>query len=179
MRKVVIVLAVLWLFGSAVASEQDPNYELFRNRHYCRILLHLQALYRVPGVVRHRYLIAEPSGRPASYVQCLIAPDRSGVVCEAASGRWLRPPRQLISADRLPVLLALGFTPEPGDANYRIGLPIAKESDLRAIAELYLHTFYNVYELAPEADLRLKAPLVRRPRVLGQPLDRDCQPYLS
>lgn len=180
MKATILILAVLgWLWSTIAMAAPDTGYEAFRNRNFCRVLFYLQTLYRVPGTVKNRFLIGEPMWRGDRYVQCLIAPNRSGILCELASGEWLRPPLRLVPPHRLPVLFALGFGPAPTNGNYQVSRPLAQESDLQQVAELFLRAFYDVYGLPPEADLRLKAPLVRRVPVAQPSVDRDCQPYTS
>ena len=163
----------------AAKPDSDPGYAALREQNYCRIRLSLEALYRITGPVQHRYLVVEPAAQSGLYVQCLFALDRSSMLCEAASGRWLKPQRQLVSTARLPALLALGFAPDPGDGNYHLERAIAGEPDLPAIAELYLRTLYDVFAVPPDAELRLKAPLLRRLPYISRPLDRDCRPLIS
>src|SRR5207248_11345013 len=94
------------------------------------------------------------------YVQCILAPDRTEIYCEAASGRWQRPVEQLVPDDRLPQLGVLGFGPDPGDGNYHQKHELAGFADLPRFADLYPRSFYYLYGIGTDREVYLHAPLV-------------------
>jgi hypothetical protein len=161
MRRALLGLLIFALLpDSATAGAAGDPLEAMRDRHFCRILSYLEEIYRRPGSLKHRYLIAEPDTRREDYVQCLVSPDRAQIYCEAASGRFARPARQLVPPDRLPQLMVLGFDGNPGEGNYRQQHPLAGIADLAHYADLYLRTFHYLYGIGPDSDLYLRAPLV-------------------
>ena len=174
------IAAFACLFAlAASAAESDLGYRAFHNRNYCRILHFLQVLYRQPLGSKHRFLVADPGRRTGEYVQCLIAPDRTGALCEAASGKWLQPAQPLVDGPRLATLGALGFALDPGDGNYQLTRPISAETDLRGVAELYLQVFYDVYEAPANTDLVLTVPRGLRLPTIEDSADPDCLPAIS
>jgi hypothetical protein len=174
--------AVVAAFGLAAliptAVAEEAGLATFRAGNYCRILAYLQAIYRYPIGTINRYVIADLPGRPETYVQCWIAPDRRRILCEAASGRFLRPIEQLVPAEKLPLVAALGYGTDPGRDNFRQEHDLHSPRELEHYAELYIRSFVLLYGASPETVVRLEAPLVRRPP--PAPRDTDiCRPLIG
>jgi hypothetical protein len=176
---VTAVFSLALLAPAATAAEEaEAGLDALRAHNYCRILAYLQAIYRRPPGTINRYVIADLPGRPGVYVQCWIAPDRSYIECEAASGQFLRPVEQLVPARNLKMLPVLGFGSDPGHDNYTQEHPLAGERELARYADLYIRSFYLLYDADPATTFQLEAPLVRRPPPLPSDDDR-CRPLIS
>jgi len=169
-------LAGLLFLAPAVshAAAVDPELEALRARLYCPILAYLRAIHAHAPTPRERFLAVEWRGHDGYYVQCLFYNRDRGLICEVASGSWQRPPAQLVPAERLPSLAALGFSTKGEKRNFQRRRRVTGPESLAETADTMVRAFREVYDAGANEGFTMIAPLVREPPPHGSYIDGIC-----
>lgn len=166
MRRFGIVLSLVFLAGPALADGGDG----LSIRYRCPIAETLARL-EMDRTVKNRFLVVGRRDAPQDYVQCLFLPDRTHLLCEAASGHFFKGTNILTPAGRAAVA-RLGFAGDGADGNYQRMIALDKSVSFTAIAELLLDVQRRVYGAGDSTMLDMEAPPLGPP---NRPLP-VCEP---
>ena len=130
--------------------------DAFVARHHCEVLAGLTILYETAHP-RDRYLILSWPPADPGYVQCLFEDDNSAVLCEAASGFYLKSGWR-VSANGKAALAGLGFSMDGSKGNFAQTLKLDAPPNLEKITRLMLNALYQGYRGWPDRKIDWTAP---------------------
>ena len=177
-RRAILAALLLFIPRTPSAAAGDPELEALRERLYCPILAHLQAIHAHPPTPRDRFLIVGLKDRGEYYVQCLFYHRDRGLFCEVASGFWAGPNVHLVPPEKLPGLAALGFSTKGKKSNYQRRRRVTGPESLAETADTMVRAFREIYDVKASEDFVLKAPLVPPPPS-GSYVDGHCEDATS
>lgn len=170
LRLTALSLCLIWTSG---AVAEDAALAELRAKHFCRVVAYLRAIHAHPPSRHNRYLVLEPVGRVA-YVQCLYYQLDRRILCEAASGYYEVPRRELVAPERYPILRDLGYATPAVGGNYKQRRSIKGDQSLAEVAEIMIRTLHDIFDVVPSDTVEYKAPFVPDPPEPGVYENGQC-----
>lgn len=157
-----ILVASLMTPSIVGAADDDPELESLRQLHFCEILGYLQAIKHDRRKSDDRYLIVSLDDAN-HYVQCLFYQRNQRILCEIASGFYMIPRQHHVPPERMPALVALGYSLNDSEGNFQQRRRVHGDATLPDIAELFIRSLREVYGVTAKAQFHYDAPLVSVP----------------
>ncbi len=164
---------ILVVIGTPQATaQQAADLATFLETHRCEVVRRLEQVHNTKRPTgkphsKNRYLILSPAASRDRYVQCIFIENDARMLCEAASGAFathlgenaalILPPAEALA------LQELGFVSSSQHRNLRRFVATGVPKDLIAVADLMLTALYKGYNLRPDSQLELDAPLAPFP----------------
>jgi hypothetical protein len=174
LRLTVALLAAFGdISGATAADDARDDLNTFVSLYECPLAgviekIHLNKAYEN----QDRFIILDPGGPEARYVQCAFEHADHEAYCEVSSGFYAaRNEIPHLGTAELQAIAALGFNMDGSHSNYRQTLHFKDGLDPEWMARFLLKVLYSGLDARKDTIVEVQAPFVTR-----HPMDRNVVP---
>jgi hypothetical protein len=174
-RQFLMLFATLTVSISSASDSAHAETREFRAEYRCEVVNRLERIYGFGDRSQHldRFLaITVPEHDHGyvqcmfhGYVQCMFIENGKKLLCEASSGFFYNKPDEprtyRLSAEKISELVALGFSSDDSQGNYRHERQVSSPPDFNRIADFLLIVLHKGYDAAASSKLEFSAPFAR------------------
>ncbi|GGF63111.1 hypothetical protein GCM10007301_23630 [Azorhizobium oxalatiphilum] len=180
------VLEVISFSAAMAAVDKRADRAAFVQRVGCEIDRRIRIVAaRPPG--KNRFVIAGVPAKGHAYAQCLMVEEGSSILCEVASGFYLKqkgdPSTVEVPARVRALLAAEGFDTDPSEGNFqRHWTPTNLSAEIEATGRSLAGLLYDLYGARTPDDVEYEvpgAPELARAALCVAPVARLAWPHAA